>query len=255
MSGCGRAESRAFAEPIGAAETINKYAGRLIVALIEELQRRGLGVRRADLTVKKVDGTKQAIRAGTVKPVHDIAWLTKLFRHRTEKIVPGFGIEKLTLVEVMAEPLQERQRSSSLVEDEVIDVTPLIDIFCNRGQKVYRLAPVASDVPERSVQRIKAAADPIEVSWTSHWRRPVRLLTHPEPIEAIALLPDRPPVSIVWRGKRRKVRRADGPEQIFGEWWQLDSEMDPETGSDRWFMHGIWPVWFWCGKSLDRRRG
>ncbi len=75
MSGCGRAESHAFAEPIGAAETINKYAGRLIVALIEELQRRGLGVRRADLTVEKVDGTKQAIRAGTVKPVRDIAWL------------------------------------------------------------------------------------------------------------------------------------------------------------------------------------
>jgi protein ImuB len=257
--------SRAFAEPIGAPETINKYVGRLIVALIEELQKRGLGVRRADLIVEKVDGTKQAIRAGTVKPVRDIAWLTKLFRDRTEKIEPGFGIEKLTLVAVMAEPLEEMQRSSSLVEDEVTDVTPLIDIYGNRGQKVYRLAPVASDVPERSVQRISAAADPIEVSWSAYWRRPVRLLTHPEPIEAIALLPDRPPVSIVWRGKRRKVRRADGPERIFGEWWQRDAEMeavrdyfvvedeagerlwifrsgdgvDPETGSHRWFCHGI----------------
>ncbi|NTA14291.1 Y-family DNA polymerase [Agrobacterium tumefaciens] len=257
--------SRAFAEPIGAAETINKYVGRLIVALIEELQKRGLGVRRADLIVEKVDGTKQAIRAGTVKPVRDVAWLTKLFRDRTEKIEPGFGIEKLTLVAVMAEPLEERQRSSSLVEDEVTDVTPLIDIYGNRGQKVYRLAPVASDVPERSVQRISAAADPIEVSWSTHWRRPVRLLAHPEQIEAIALLPDRPPVSIVWRGKRRKVRRADGPERIFGEWWQRDAEMeavrdyfvvedeagerlwifrsgdgvDPETGSHRWFMHGV----------------
>jgi hypothetical protein len=25
-----------------------------------------------------------------------------------------------------------------------------------------------------------------------------------------------PPVSITWRGKRRKVKRADGPERIFG---------------------------------------
>jgi protein ImuB len=90
-------------------------------------------------------------------------------------------------------------------------------------------------------------------------------LPRPELIEAIALMPDRPPVSIVWRGKRRKVKRADGPERIFGEWWQRDAEMeavrdyfliedeagerlwvfrsgdgvDPETGSHRWFCHGI----------------
>ncbi|NKK04106.1 DNA polymerase Y family protein [Rhizobium leguminosarum bv. viciae] len=257
--------SRVFAEPIGASETINKYVSRLVVQLIEELQKRGLGVRRADLIVERVDGTRQAIRAGTAKPVRDVAWLTKLFRDRTEKIEPGFGIEKLTLVAVMTEPLEERQKSSSLVEDEVTDVTPLIDIYGNRGQRVYRVAPVASDVPERSVQRIGPAADPVEVTWVSHWRRPVRLLAHPELIEAIALLPDRPPVSITWRGKRRKVKRADGPERIFGEWWQRDAEMeavrdyfiiedeagerlwvfrsgdgiDPETGSHRWFMHGI----------------
>jgi protein ImuB len=257
--------SRAFAEPIGAAETIDKYVGRLVVQLIEALQKRGLGVRRADLIVEKVDGTRQAIRAGTVKPMRDVAWLTKLFRDRTENIEPGFGIEKLTLVAVIVEPLEERQKSSSLVEEEVTDVTPLIDIYGNRGSRIYRLAPVASDVPERSVQRISAAADPIDATWVSHWRRPARLLARPEQIEAIALLPDRPPVSVTWRGKRRKVKRADGPERIFGEWWQRDAEMeavrdyfiiedeagerlwvfrsgdgiDPDTGSHRWFVHGI----------------
>ncbi len=257
--------TRAFAEPIGAAETIDKYVGRLIVQLIGELQKRGLGVRRADLIVEKVDGSRQAIRAGTAKPARDVAWLTKLFRDRTEKIEPGFGIEKLTLVAVMAEPLEDMQRVSSLVEDEVRDVTPLIDIYGNRGQRVYRVAPVASDVPERSVQRIAAASDPLEVAWVGHWRRPVRLLPRPELITAIALMPDHPPASIIWRGRRRKVKRADGPERIFGEWWQRDAEMeavrdyfviedeagerlwvfragdgvDPETGDHRWFIHGI----------------
>ncbi len=257
--------ARAFAEPIGAAETIDKYVGRLVVQLIGELQKRGLGVRRADLIVEKVDGSRQAIRAGTAKPARDVAWLTKLFRDRTEKIEPGFGIEKLTLVAVMAEPLEDMQRVSSLVEDEVRDVTPLIDIYGNRGQRVYRLAPVASDVPERSVQRIAAASGPLEVAWAGHWRRPVRLLPRPELITAIALMPDHPPASITWRGRRRKVKRADGPERIFGEWWQRDAEMeavrdyfviedeagerlwvfragdgvDPETGDHRWFIHGI----------------
>ncbi len=257
--------SRTFAEPIGAAETINKYVGRLVIRLVEALQKQGLGVRRADLIVDKVDGTRQAIRAGTVKPSRDVAWLTKLFRDRTEKIEPGFGIETLTLVAVMAEPLEEAQTASSLVDDTVTDVSPLIDIYGNRGHRVDRIAPVASDVPERSVRRISAAADPVGVSWVHHWRRPVRLLVRPELIEVIALMPDHPPVAITWRGKRRKVRRADGPERIFGEWWQRDNEMDavrdyfvveddrgerlwvfrsgdgvdPETGSHRWFMHGI----------------
>ncbi|MBN9983792.1 Y-family DNA polymerase [Rhizobium laguerreae] len=257
--------SRAFAEPIGAAETINKYVARLVVQLVDELQRRGLGVRRADLIVEKVDGTRQAIRAGTAKPARDVAWLTKLFRDRTEKIEPGFGIEKMTLVAVMAEPLDEAQKSSSLVEDEVVDLTPLIDIYGNRGQRVYRVAPVASDVPERSVQRIGAASDPIETAWVNHWRRPIRLLAWPEQVDVMALLPDHPPVWIKWRGKRRKVKNADGPERIFGEWWERNSEMaavrdyfvveddagerlwvyrsgdgvDTETGSHKWFVHGI----------------
>ncbi|TAV74738.1 Y-family DNA polymerase [Rhizobium leguminosarum] len=257
--------TKAFAEPIGAAETINKYVGRLVVQLVAELQRRGLGVRRTDLIVEKVDGTRQAIRAGTAKPTRDVAWLTKLFRDRTEKIEPGFGIERLTLAAVMSEPLEETQKASSLVDGETTDITPLIDIIGNRGQRLYRMAPVFSDVPERSVQRIAAMADDIETSWTHAWRRPVRLLSHPELVDVIALMPDHPPVSVTWRGKRRKVKKADGPERIFGEWWERSSEwvavrdyfviedeggerlwvfrsgdgVDGETGSHKWFMHGI----------------
>ncbi|MGO8134242.1 hypothetical protein ACC730_37390, partial [Rhizobium ruizarguesonis] len=74
---------RSFAEPIGAAENIDKYVGRLIVQLVAELQRKGLGVRRTDLIVEKVDGTRKAIRAGTAKPARDVDWLAKLFRDRT----------------------------------------------------------------------------------------------------------------------------------------------------------------------------
>lgn len=257
--------SRNFQEPIGAAETINKYVGRLVIELVAALEKRGLGVRRADLFVEKVDNTRQVIRAGTAKPARDIAWLTKLFKDRTEKIEPGFGIERLVLVAASAEPLEEEQRASSLVEEETTDITPLIDIFGNRGQRVYRLAPVASDVPERSIQHVSAVAEATEQSWVGHWRRPVRLLAKPDQIEAIALLPDHPPRSIVWRGNRHKVVRADGPERIFGEWWRRPAELeavrdyfmienehgerfwiyragdgvDPETGSHKWFMHGI----------------
>ena len=257
--------SRSFAEPIGAPETIDKYVTRLVAALCQALERQGLGVRRTDLIVHRVDNSIQAIRAGTAKPARDIAWLTKLFRDRTEKIEPGFGIEKLSLVAVMTEPLGEAQKASSLIEEEVADITPLIDVIGNRGQRVYRIVPVASDVPERSVARIAAMAEKTGAAWTLHWPRPVRLLARPELIEVIALLPDHPPVSVTWRGKRRRVSQADGPERIFGEWWTRSSEFDAvrdyfvvedesgerlwifrsgdgvdlATGSHRWFCHGI----------------
>jgi protein ImuB len=51
-------------------------------------------------------------------------------------------------------------------------------------QHLYRLAPVASDVPECSVQKLAPAA--------------------PDTGEA--------------RGVRRRVKCADGPERMFGEW-------------------------------------
>lgn len=257
--------SRAFAEPIGAPETIAKYVGRLVAELCDALQKRGLGVRRTDLIVHKVDNTMQAIRAGTAKPTRDAAWLTKLFKDRIEKIEPGFGVERLALAAIMSEPLAEAQKSSSLIEEEVVDIAPLIDIIGNRGQRVYRVMAVASDVPERSVRRTGVATSPAAASWTLHWPRPVRLLARPDQIEVIALLPDHPPVSITWRGKRRRVKRADGPERIFGEWWTRSSEFDAvrdyfvveddggerfwifrsgdgvdrATGSHKWFMHGI----------------
>lgn len=257
--------SRSFQEPIGAAETINKYVGNLVAQLCDELQKRGLGVRRADLLVHKVDNTLQAIRAGTAMPARDVAWLTKLFRDKTEKIEPGFGIERLTLVAVISEPLGDIQRSTSLVDEQVTDITPLIDVFGNRGQRVYRLAPVASDVPERSVRRIPAASEDIDVCWSHNWPRPVRLLSSPELVEVIALLPDHPPVAVTWRGKRRRVKCADGPERVFGEWWERSSEwaavrdyfvieddtgerlwvyrsgdgVDGGTGSHKWFVQGV----------------
>ncbi|MBO0132267.1 DUF6504 family protein [Agrobacterium burrii] len=257
--------SRNFQEPIGAPETIEKYIRRLVGQLTAELEKRGLGVRRSDLVIHRVDNTRQCLRAGLAKPVRDPSRLSKLLCDRIEKIDPGFGIEKLVLVAIMAEPLEEKQVASSLIEEEIVDVTPLVDILGNRGQRLYRLTPVASDVPERSIARIPPSAEETGADWAAKWQRPARLLVHPERIEVVALLPDQPPALFTWRGKRRRVKRADGPERIFGEWWQRPREkqavrdyfvvedeagerywvyragdgVDSETGSHQWFLHGV----------------
>ncbi len=258
---------RAFPEPIGAAETIARYVGKLVVALCEELEARGLGAKRLDLLFQRVDNTQQAVRVGTALPVRDVRRLTRLLTDQIEKVDPGFGIEMMTLAATLAEPFSAKQAISALVEEPEADVSDLVDTLANRvGERsLYRFAPVASDVPERSVARVPALAPEDGASWHGDWPRPPRLLPRPEPIETMALLPDHPPVWFTWRGIRRRVRRADGPERLFAEWWKRDAELtavrdyfrveddggerywifrggdgeDPETGSHRWFLHGI----------------
>jgi protein ImuB len=84
-------------------------------------------------------------------------------------------------------------------------------------------------------------------------------------VEALALLPDQPPAAFTWRRRRHRVRRADGPERIHGEWWRRETEsfavrdyfavedeegrrfwlfrrgngVDPATGDLSWFLHGV----------------
>ena len=258
---------RNFAEPIGAAETIARYTGKLVVELCAVLETRGQGARRLDLLFFRVDNRIEAIRVGTAMPVRDTKRLTRLLTDKIETIDPGFGIELMRLAATVAEPLRAKQMISSLAEAPEPDVSDVIDILANRvgEERLYRFAPVQSDVPERSVQRIAPMAPDTGEGWPSHWPRPTRLLPRPEPIETVALLPDHPPVTFTWRGVRRRVKRADGPERVFGEWWKRDAELaavrdyfqvedengerywvyragdgeDAATGSHKWFMHGI----------------
>lgn len=258
---------RAFGEPIGSAETIARYVGKLTVQLCGRLEERGLGARRLDLICHRVDNGVEAIRVGMATPVRDVKRLTRLLCDKIETISPGFGIEIMTLAATAAEPLERKQIVTSLVEESTADVSDLIDTLINRvGERaIYRLAPVASDVPERSVCRIPAMTADTGAGWPSHWPKPSRLLARPEPVETVALLPDHPPVSFTWRGARRRVKRADGPERVFGEWWKRDAELvavrdyfsveddagerywlyragdgeDASTGSHRWFLHGV----------------
>jgi protein ImuB len=258
---------RSFAEPISAAETIARYIGKLVVDLCAALEARGLGSKRIDLLLHCVDARIEAIRIGTALPVRDVKRLTRLLCNKIETIDPGFGIEIMSLTSTLAEPFGQKQMDSMLTEAPDADVSGLIDILSNRvgEERLYRMTPVASDVPERSVARVAAMAPDTGMTWPLHWPRPTRLLARPEPIETMALLPDHPPVTFTWRGNRRRIKRADGPERVFGEWWKRDTELiavrdyfqvedeagerfwifragdgeHAETGSQCWFLHGI----------------
>jgi protein ImuB len=258
---------RAFAEPIGAPETLARYTIRLVEQLCVDLEVKGLGAKKLDLLFFRIDNRIEAIRIDTAKPVRDIKHLSKLLCDKIETIDPGFGVETMTLTALVAEPLAYRTVCTNLTEAQAPDVSGLIDTLANRigEQHLYRYVPVESDIPERTVRRVTALAPATGANWPPHWPRPSRLLDPPERVETVALLPDHPPAFFTWRGKRRRVARADGPERIFGEWWQAKAETkavrdyfqvednagerfwiyrdgdgeDPATGSHVWYLHGV----------------
>jgi protein ImuB len=94
--------------------------------------------------------------------------------------------------------------------------------------------------------------------------RPIQLFEPPEPVEAFWLLPDDPPFRFMWRRRRHRVMRADGPERIADEWWRPGASGEVDAirdyyrvedeegrrfwlyraglhggGKPRWFVHGI----------------
>ncbi len=94
--------------------------------------------------------------------------------------------------------------------------------------------------------------------------RPVRLFGRPEPVEAVAEVPDGPPARFRWRRVLHEVAAAEGPERIAMTWWRDEAGRTltrdyfriesrdglrvwlyreglygRETPTPRWFLHGL----------------
>jgi protein ImuB len=249
-------------EPISTAEAIAQVAGDLASMLTRQLGQLGLGARAILLVCDRVDGDEQRIPVGMSSGSRDPAHIAELLRRKIDTIEPGFGIEAMHLVATRCQPLAPQQIGS---EDDV-DLPPLVDRIASRigAAHVFRCSAQESDVPERSVSRVGALETPVH--WQRDWPRPVRMLARPERVDKVlAELPDQPPLRFSWRGKIYRVRKADGPERIFGEWWRRSGEadavrdyfqveeeggarfwlfrrgdgVDPKTGDLSWWMHGL----------------
>ena len=264
---------RCFMEPLVTPEAFGVAIKDLVAEICATLEKTGRGARRLDLLFERVDGAVPRIGIGTARPVRAPRHLARLLGERLEQVDPGLGVEAMRLVVPLAEPLHYRQTLASLAAPDQSgneaedDIAVLVDRIENRlgVGRVYRAAPVESDVPERALRQVPALSPPLKVGWPPLLPRPVRLFDPPQAVEAMALLPDQPPAAFIWRRHRHRVRRADGPERIHGEWWRRDAELfavrdyfavedeegrrfwlfrrgngvDPATGDLSWFLHGV----------------
>jgi protein ImuB len=188
------------------------------------------------------------LRIGFARPTRDPDHMLRLAMRRLEEVEPGYGLDALALHVRRADPLGPEPLDGRLAGEEAPDLGPLVDAIVNRigASRLWRVAPVESDVPERSlagappldapgtpvprlavddVRRLDARA--ADHPWHPRWPRPVRLLSRPERVDhVLAELPDQPPKRFTWRGRVHRVVRADGPERIGGEWWRRPAERD-----------------------------
>lgn len=255
----------AFAEPVARSDDLAAATRRLLERLAQRLEDQRLGVRRLDLVAFRVDASAQRLAIGTSRPSRDPRHLMRLLAEPLAGLDAGFGIDMLLLSAAETGPLEAAQTSlaPAIRGGTADDVARLVDALGNRlgFDRLASLAPRQSHLPERAVRRISmGAVSPAEDSWPA-LRRPLRLFS-PEAVEAMAPVPDAPPLLFRWRRRTHRIRRAEGPERLSAEWWRVQRPdrdyycVEDEAGrrfwlyregffgegdGPRWFLHGVFP--------------
>ncbi len=182
----------------------------------------------------RADGGTARHRVSTTRATRDGAHLGGLFAGKIEIVDPGFGIDAVVLHAVRTEPLAPEQYRLAVDGLEGRggggELARLIDRLQARLGKgsVFRLEPVASHLPERAERRMDPGReDAIRPVQPEVPQRPLRLFDRPEPVDAIAEVPDGPPVLFTWRRLRHRIIGAEGPERIEPEWWAGGPEDRP----------------------------
>ena len=285
-----RAEQR-FAEPLQTLDAVRAYLERLSETLEDALNRHLMGARWFQLTLYRVDGHVDALTVGTAAPMRSRQHVMRLFANKLDglhaELDAGFGYDMARLAAHDCEkltPAQLRTLDTHTADNDphphAAGWTEMLDRLSNRlgPAHVVHLRPVDSHMPERAI-----AFEPIiqdahtdrkntfhpfseDNAGQTPSLRPIRLLPAPEPIEAIAAVPDAPPSRFQWRKVAYHVVKSDGPERLAPEWWRMKADAAPqrtrdyyrvedeagrrfwifrsglygrETASPTWFMHGF----------------
>ncbi len=263
---------QAFAEPLVRSEdaltVIADLAGRLS-ALMEE---RGVGARALEALLFRVDGTVQRLSVGTSKPLRDPDFMRRLFADRfavsEDEYESGFGYD---LVRLCARETESTQSTQHRLDDRNggPSLTHLTDRLSTRlGEaRVLRFIEQDTHIPEHACVAVPARdAGDVCVPRTLPRQdtllaaRPLRLLSRAEPIEAVAEVPDGPPIRFRWRRVLHEVTASEGPERIAMEWWRDDKgraltrdyfRVAGKSGARFWLyregFYGQTPRWFLHG--------
>ena len=221
------AAQTSWPEPIGRTEAIEAAIRTLLERLMGELERAVVGARRLEILLFRVDGEVVRLALRTGRPSRHADHLMKLASLELDGLDIGFGIESIRLEVVDTAPLHPEQVDLAQSHDAA-ELARLTDQLRQRlgADAVQRLVPHASHWPEHAQASIDpATAAERPASWLAPQPRPLRLLDQPARIDAMAPVPDSPPILLRRFGQSEKVREASGPERLEPEWWRTSQDL------------------------------
>ncbi len=220
-----------FFEPITNPEVVAVKAESLCAQLAKALEQDGMGARRLRLTGFRVDGRTTALEVRLASGSRRAAHLMRLFKDKGfEHLDLGFGIDALALSAPVAQPLHARQTGAfgDAQQAQAAAQDALVDRLCARLGEGAVLSPNLREswIPEVGETLGPYGLRPEYMTASPGGDRPILLFDPPEPMQAVAELPDGAPARFVWRKVARRVTRASGPERLAPEWWK---DADPEA--------------------------
>jgi protein ImuB len=270
---------RRFASPIAHVDAVMATLARLADDLVVLLERQAKGVRLVELVLYRVDGDIRRIRVGAGRPLNEARAIARLFVERLaggaeDEIDAGFGVDLMRLSCLVAEPLAPSQREweRAFEAERATQLADLLDRLSARlgPSRVTRQTLVDAHIPEQAVAaapavrgEMRARGEGLSLAFASRTpNRPLRLFDRPEPIEAIAEIPDGPPLRFRWRRVLHEVAAIEGPERIAAPWWRRvdaptrdyfraedfsgrrywlyrEGLYGRETLRAKWFLHGV----------------
>jgi protein ImuB len=237
-------------EPLGTLEGLEIGLARAVGELTAVLEERCEGARQVVIGFYRVDGVLFTLSAGAARAHRDPVVWTKLLSHCLsrdgEKFDLGFGVDLIEAAVPVLEPVTGEVVDLDPVAAAALKSADAVHRLAERlsarigAGRVNRLVAVDSWVPEKTqglVESLSAKSSPIRrmgegdrakrggggmpatanpsVRLTPDTRpRPPLLLARPEPVDAIAEVPDGPPRLFRWRHQPFKVTRAEGPERL-----------------------------------------
>ena len=199
------------------------------------------------MALYRVDRSAVTLSIGSDRPSRQVKRLSRLFTEKTDAVDPGLGIERAIMDAVEIEPLlPETIAWRGLGTNGIAPVRDFAHLPIKRtGDKAKRM--VASLGLERkdeleainhqpgsfgnlATALVLAPQPANQAAAMPSPAKSLRLLRRPEPIEAIAQMPDEPPIMFRWRQGLHRVVRAQGPERIAPEWWRIPDHQQPSIG-------------------------
>lgn len=237
-------------DPIGLQSDVMAGLARLLDRLCRKLALHHMGARRVQLELHRVDRATAKIEIGLARPMRDSTRIAALFAKGVDEVDAGFGIDCLRLSATLVEPMPPEQiggDSAFKTDDALAD---LLSSVGNRlgFDRVLRIVPADSQIPERSFQFVPAIYSTAEPAGPRKVApRPITIFPPEMVLDAIGQRPGTPPARFRWRRMWFSTLRAQGPERITPEWWFDDPawrsgmrdywRVETQEGPRLWLFH------------------